>query len=133
MKGNQNTAHQFYHPVFKHENIFLLLVKAGADVNVVYPEAHYKPALKEDELEEDHLGSYDPSGQYYCTPIINLLRLNPQNETMRNNLIGLIEFGAKLDITDSDGRDPVMHAIMKDNTMALKMLFDNKSSAHINL
>lgn len=52
---------------------------------------------------------------------------------MRNNLIGLIEFGAKLNITDSDGRDPVMHAIMKDNTMALKMLFENKSNAHINL
>lgn len=52
---------------------------------------------------------------------------------MRNNLIGLIEFGAKLNITDSDGRDPVMHAIMKNNAMALKMLFENKSKLHLNV
>lgn len=133
LKGDKHCPHDFYHPVFKHENIFLLLAKAGADVNIVYPEGHYKPALKEEELEEDALGSYDPTGQYYCTPLINLLRQNPQNETMRNNLIGLIEFGAKLNITDSDGRDPVMHAIMKNNAMALKMLFENKSKLHLNV
>jgi len=52
---------------------------------------------------------------------------------MRNNLIGLIEFGAKLNITDSDGRDPVMHAIMKNNAMALKMLFENKSKLYLNV
>jgi hypothetical protein len=38
---------------------------------------------------------------------------------MRRNLIGLIEFGAKLNVVDSDGRDPIMHAIIKDNQMAL--------------
>lgn len=47
---------------------------------------------------------------------------------MRNNLIGLIEFGAKLDIVDSDGRDAVMLAIMKDNVMVIKMLLENKQS-----
>ena len=52
---------------------------------------------------------------------------------MRNNLIGLVEFGAKLDITDSDGRDPIIHAIMKDNAMVLKMLFENKKNLSINL
>jgi ankyrin repeat protein len=51
---------------------------------------------------------------------------------MRNNLIGLIEYGAKLNITDSDGRDPIMYAIMKDNTMVIKMLFENKKMLHIN-
>lgn len=61
------------------------------------------------------------------------MRLNPQNETMRNNLIGLVEFGARLDMTDSDGRDAIMHAIMKDNAMVLKVLFENKSNLHINL
>ena len=95
-----------------------MLVKAGADVNVVYPEGSYKPALKDEDLEEEHLASYD-SKKYYCTPLINLMRLNPTNEIMRNNLIGLIEFGAKLNITDSDGRDPIMHAIMNDNAMVL--------------
>jgi ankyrin repeat protein len=75
---------------------------------------------------EEHLGEYDPKGQYYCTPLINLLRLNPQNETMRNNMIGLLEFGAKLDIVDSDGRDPIMHAIVKNNVMALRMMLENQ-------
>lgn len=132
MKGPGNTGSQFYHPAFKQENIFYLLATAGADVNVVYPEAHYKPAIKEDDLDETHLESYDPKGDYHCTPLINLVRLNPQNEVMRNNLIGLIEFGAKLNVTDSDGRDPIMHAIMKDNVMVLKMLFENKKQLHLN-
>jgi len=51
---------------------------------------------------------------------------------MRNNLIGLLEFGAKVDITDSDGRDPIMHAIMKDNEMVLKMIFENKKALKLN-
>ncbi len=126
LKGTTNSSHQFYNSAFKQENIFYLLASSGADVNVVYPEDHYKPALKEEELLEEHLGSYDVKGQYYCTPLINLMRLNPQNEVMRNNLIGLIEFGAKLDVTDSDGRDPLMHAIMKNNEMVVKMLLENK-------
>ena len=51
---------------------------------------------------------------------------------MRGNLIGLIEFGAKLDVVDSDGRDPIMHAIMKDNVMVVKMLLENKKSLNHN-
>lgn len=67
-----------------------------------------------------------------CTPLINLIRQNPQNETMRNNLIGLLEFGAKVDVVDSDGRDPIMHAIIKDNEMVLKMIFENKKTQKVN-
>ena len=59
-KGKKTVLFDFYHPVFKRENIFFLLCQAGADVNVVYPEEIHKPALKEEELEEDHLGQYDP-------------------------------------------------------------------------
>jgi len=131
-KGKKNTPHEFYHPVFKRENVFYLLCQAGADVNIVYPEETYKPDLKDEELDEDQLGAYDPKGQYYCSPLINLLRQNPQGEVMRNNLIGLLEFGAKLDITDSDGRDPIMHAIIKDNVMVLRMLFENKKTVKFN-
>jgi hypothetical protein len=28
LEGNKNTPHQFYHPAFKQDNIFLQLVKA---------------------------------------------------------------------------------------------------------
>lgn len=99
----------------------------------MYPEPAHKPALREEDLDEDQLGTYDPKGEYNCTPLINLVRLNPQNEVLRNNLIGLIEFGAKVNVVDSDGRDAVMHAIMKDNAMALKLIFDNKRTLNINL
>jgi ankyrin repeat protein len=51
---------------------------------------------------------------------------------MRNNLIGLLEFGSKLDIVDSDGRDPIMHAIIKNNVMVLRMLFENKKTLKFN-
>jgi len=51
---------------------------------------------------------------------------------MRNNLIGLLEYGAKVDVTDSDGRDPIMHAIIKDNEMVLKLIFDNKKALLLN-
>lgn len=132
MQGDKNTQHQFYDHAFKVENIFLLLAKAGADVNFVYPESHYKPALKEEELQDKYLGTYEPKGKYYCSPLINLLRLNPSDEVMRRNLIGLIEFGAKLNVVDSDGRDPIMHAIIKDNQMALQLLFDNKKALLVN-
>jgi len=51
---------------------------------------------------------------------------------MRQNLIGLIEYGAKLDIVDSDGRDPLMHAIMNNNTMVVKILLENKKALKVN-
>lgn len=40
-----------YRPDFMIDNIFLNLVKAGADVNIVYPEDKFKPAFKKDEVE----------------------------------------------------------------------------------
>ena len=61
-KGKKTVPYDFYHPVFKRENIFYLLSQAGADVNFVYPEEIYKPDLKDDELEEDHIGQYEPQG-----------------------------------------------------------------------
>jgi len=51
---------------------------------------------------------------------------------MRQNLIGLIEHGAKLDIVDSDGRDPLMHAIMNNNTMVVRILLENKKALKVN-
>lgn len=47
-------------------------------------------------------------------------------------MIGLIEHGAKLDVLDSDGRDPIMHAIMKNNTMVVTILLENKRALKMN-
>lgn len=66
------------------ENIFSVLVKNGADVNVVYPEKLYKPAFKEDDVEDE---TYNPKGPYYCTPLISVIRSNSSyNEVKRHNL-----------------------------------------------
>lgn len=76
--------------------------------------------------------NYDPKGKYYCTPLINLIRQNPKNDVMRANLIGLIEHGAKLDIVDSDGRDPIIHSVIINNTMVLTIMLENKKALKVN-
>jgi len=53
------------------DNIFMLLVKKGADVNIVYPEDSFKPGLREEDVDDDN---YDVKGLYYSTPLINLIR-----------------------------------------------------------
>ncbi len=61
LKGKSSES-QFYNHVFHQDNIFLNLVKAGADVNFVFPEPDFKPDFKDEELED--LDSYDPKGKY---------------------------------------------------------------------
>lgn len=78
------------------------------------------------------MDSYDPRGKYYSSILINLIRKNPKQEILRNNIIGLIEHGAKINVSDSDGRDPIMHAIMNNNTMVLKILLENKKALNVN-
>jgi hypothetical protein len=121
----------FYNPQFIQENIFYLLVKNGADVNFVYPEETYKPCFKEEEVDEQHMHNYDPKGPYHCSLLVHLVRQNGENEQLRNSLIGLIEFGAKLDVVDSDGRDPIMYAIINNNTMVVKLLLENKKALKV--
>lgn len=123
LKGKSAEA-QFYNHTFEIDNIFLSLVKNGADVNFVYPEDEFKPALRDEEVED--LESYDPNGKYHSTFLINTIRRQPSNEILRNNIIALIEYGAKLDIVDSDGRDAIMHAIINNNEMVVKILLENK-------
>ena len=130
LKGKSSES-QFYNHVFHQDNIFLSLVKAGADVNFVFPEPDFKPDFKDEELED--LDSYDPKGKYQTTALINTIRRQPANEILRNNIIGLIEFGAKLDVVDSDGRDAVMHAIINNNEMVVKILLENKKSLRVNV
>jgi len=53
------------------DNIFMQLVRKGADVNIVYPEDSFKPGLREDEVDDQN---YDVKGKYHTTPLINLIR-----------------------------------------------------------
>lgn len=40
-------------------------------MNAYYPEEDFKPAHKEEAVEDPN---YDPKGKYMCTPLINLIR-----------------------------------------------------------
>lgn len=122
----KNSEILYYNPYQEFDNIFMALVKKGADVNFVYPEDFYKPGFKEDEIMD--LDNYDIKGKYKCSPMINLIRQGTVNEVMRNNLIGLIEYGAKLSVVDSDGRYPIMHAIITNNEMVVTILLENKKA-----
>jgi len=42
-----------------------------ADPNILYPEENFKPAFKEEEVQDE---TYEPKGKYYATPLINLIR-----------------------------------------------------------
>lgn len=79
------------------------------------------------------MDEYDSKGKYMTSPLINLVRRNGKNEILRNNLIGLIEYGAKLNVVDSDGRDAIMHAIMNNNVMVVRILVENKKALNMNL
>lgn len=127
LRGNKAQG-AFYNAFHTFNNIFLLLSVNGADMNIIYPEKLYKPAFKEDEVDEQHMGSYQPEGKYFTTPLINVIRLNQENDVQCQNIMGLMEYGAKLNIVDSDGRDPLMHAIMNNNVKVVKMLLDNKKT-----
>lgn len=47
-------------------------------------------------------------------------------------MIGLMEYGAKLDVQDSDGRDPIMYAIITNNQMVVEILLNNTKALRIN-
>ena len=49
------------------------------------------------------------------------------HNTYTENLIGLLEFGAKLNVVDSDGRDAIMHAVKQNNMELLELLLQNKN------
>lgn len=68
-----------------------------------------------------------------CTLLINVIRQETRFfDIMKHNIIGLMEHGAKLNVVDSDGRDPCDYAIMQNNEDLLKMLLDNAKSGNIN-
>lgn len=127
LKGKY-AATSFSNQVQNPNNIFPLLVQHGADVNFVYPEDSFKPAFTEDQIGKDKLAQgYDPKKPYKCTILINMIRQAPSFEmVIRNNILGLLESKAKLNVVDSDGRDALMHAIISNNEALVKMLLENR-------
>lgn len=73
--------------VGKYDEIFEMLANHGADMNTVYVEKKFKPEYSKDS--------------YKCVLIINLIRQLAasgfeEQSVLRQNLLGLMHFGAKL-------------------------------------
>jgi hypothetical protein len=80
-----------------------MLMMAGADVNIVYPEkSHQKKTDKDSETENE----------YRCTILINYMRNNHHKiDVMKTSFTYLIDKGAKLDVYDSLGLDAMVYAV----------------------
>ena len=107
-----------------YDEIFELLAKHGADMNVVYREKTLKS---------------DFGGEYRCTLLLNLIRQLAHTECaadtsiLRSGLLGLMHFGAKLNITDSDQRDAMSYAVMSNNTDLARYLIQNKDPGFLSI
>lgn len=98
--------------LFEQKSMFLLLARNGADMNVRYPEE-----------------SFPDDKNYKCSIIINIIRHAAIDmEYMRPNLQCLFEFGAKLNVVDSHGRDALMYAIMHNDFELVRFLLNNKDN-----
>lgn len=96
--------------MFEKKSTFLLLARNGADMNVRYPEI-----------------SFPDDKNYKCPILINIVRhASIDMEYMRPNLQCLFEFGAKLSVVDTHGRDALMYAIMHNDLELVRFLLNNK-------
>lgn len=128
LKGDR-VKQYFYNRINPIHHIFSVLCKYGADVNFVYPEKTFKPGYKQEDVDDE---DYDPKGQYKTTFLINVIRQCTDPKMKIENIIGLIENGAKLNRVDSDGKDPIMYTIQQNDIDTLKMFLDNKNQVHVN-
>lgn len=96
--------------MFEQKSMFLLLARNGADMNVRYPEI-----------------SFPDDKNYKCSILINIVRhASIDMEFMRPNLQCLFEFGAKLSVVDTHGRDALMYAITHNDLELVRFLLNNK-------
>ena len=85
---------------FANKTIYQLLIRAGANVNIVYPEdSHRKKPLKKDNKEAK---SAEEEKEYKCSILINYIRHNHlKMEDMVCTLSYLMTNGATFDVVDS--------------------------------
>ena len=132
MKGSASRSQIFFSATGKYDRIFALLKQNGADVNQVYPESEFEPAYAKNQSLLLPGIKYEGK-QYRTTMLINTARQllksgNAADEsTLLDNLQGLLKQGAKLDVSDSDGRDCMAYAIMANSLRLVQFLIKNAS------
>lgn len=110
------------------------MLKAGVDVNVMYkPEIQPKVELL-DSYFKNKVGPCDTENPYYTRAIIDQVRQssNISEVICKNNIQGLLKYGAKLDLTDSDKRDSLMYAVMDNNIKLISQLLETRSELGLN-
>lgn len=99
-------------------------------MNQVYLESGFEPAYDKNQSQLVAGIKYEDK-QYKTTMLINtarhLLRSGTAGDetTLLENLQGLLKQGAKLDISDSDGRDCMAYAVMANSSQLVQFLITN--------
>jgi ankyrin repeat protein len=135
LRGKSAASTQLHYPgTGAFDPIFEALANNGADLNLLYPETDFEPAYKEDtqSLQKGTIADQYDKSVYKTTILINLVRQlagsgdKQDEERLTASLIGLLQRGARFNISDSDGRDAMAHAILNNNLGLVKFLIANR-------
>ena len=124
------------------EEVTVLLLKAGADPNIVYPESSHDDkrnglkivnlklgntsSKKKGKKRTSHQTESAPKQDYKCTIMINYAQHNKlKKDQLLETFRTLVKYGAKLDGADSNGLTVLDHAIMTNNTDLVAWILAN--------
>jgi len=94
-------------------------------MNTVYTEKSFEPEHK-------------PLKVYKCTLLLNFIRhlahtdIDEDSSQLRSGLLGLMHFGATLDIVDNNYRDAMTYAISANNLALADFLINNGKKCKLN-
>ena len=97
----------------------------------LYPESDFEPAYKNQRELLLNPGIYEGEN-YKTTVLLNLVRQmvgksdEAAQKRLRNAVLGLMNYGASLDVLDSDGRDVMSYAILHNNLSFVEFLCANR-------
>lgn len=102
-------------------------------MNHIYPETEFKPAYKDGSNDQMQIDSKDVESQdpYICTILINLVRQmasakeEDDQKKLHQGIMGLLQYGARLNAVDSDGRDAMAYAVMNNNVALVELFIKN--------
>ena len=107
-------------------------------MNILFPDNNFKPeyvgSKKVDLLPELE---YDDK-IYQTTPILKVVRslchelASSSQRVLQNNLMGLLNHGARFNVLDSENRDAMFYAIQANNEELVDFLLKNQSSGNLN-
>lgn len=107
----------------RYDPIFESLCKAGADVNIIYTESAFKAETS--------------SEPYKCNLLLNFIRqqahlgFEGQANTLKASMLALLNFGARLDLVDSESRDAMIYAVRSNNFNLVQFLINNKDKCKL--